>query len=229
MIDNAAFDPDELFEAFEGNVSEECNQKLELCKQALEKNPTLGPTLTNRTQEFIADSSEDAVRSWGAAVLELIDTEDAFDILLNVLEDKEGEEHRQRFPYTRYYALRVLEIHPCAQEHRRGSQRSCARPRKGDDCYSFFDGPRKSARDDLVALAKVSVIFEAFQHELSEIGASFKQAYLEENDFGPRSWKATVSQIEKATRSTLEEFQRYLPPSTTGNASPIPDPSGSKA
>ncbi len=73
-----------------------------------------------------------------------------------------------------------------------------------------FNNPRHNAREDLAILMNVNVIFLGFLRQLNEIDATFKHAFIENEDFGTEHMKHTVQQIEEAMSQALEMAAGHL-------------------
>jgi HEAT repeat protein len=73
-----------------------------------------------------------------------------------------------------------------------------------------FNNPRKNARDDLIALMDITVIFLGFLRQLNQIDATFKHGYMEDPEFGTKQMQETVSEIENAINHTLEVTKGHM-------------------
>jgi hypothetical protein len=73
-----------------------------------------------------------------------------------------------------------------------------------------FNNPRRNARQDLATLMNVNIIFLGYLRQLNEIDATFKYAFMEDEEFGTDHMHRTVEQIERTMFQTLEMAARNL-------------------
>jgi HEAT repeat protein len=74
----------------------------------------------------------------------------------------------------------------------------------------LFNDPRRNAREDLLSLMNVNVLFLGFLRQVNQIDATFKHAYLENAEFGTTAMRQTLAHLERAVATTLEQTARFL-------------------
>jgi hypothetical protein len=74
----------------------------------------------------------------------------------------------------------------------------------------LFNDPRRNAREDLLSLMNVNVLFLGFLRQVNQIDATFKHAYLENTEFGTTAMRQTLAELERAVATTLEQTARFL-------------------
>jgi HEAT repeat protein len=84
----------------------------------------------------------------------------------------------------------------------------------------LFNDPRRNAREDLLSLMNVNVLFLGFLRQVNQIDATFKHAYMENADFGAKAMRQTLGELEHAVATTLDQTARYLQTDTRGDAGP---------
>lgn len=87
-------------------------KRIDLGKAAIRKFRELDKkkqqTFLKPTIEFLSTESEDMVRSWGTSILQIIDGEEAFQFLVDLLQNADSEQ-KQNDRYTRFFALRAID------------------------------------------------------------------------------------------------------------------------
>jgi hypothetical protein len=74
----------------------------------------------------------------------------------------------------------------------------------------LFNNPRRNAREDLLSLMNVNLLFLGYLRQVNQIDATFKHAYMENADFGANAMRETLEELERAVATTLAQSARFL-------------------
>lgn len=75
---------------------------------------------------------------------------------------------------------------------------------------TFYQTPLRNVRGSMNALMQVDVVFMGYVRQINQIDATFKHLFLETQDFGTDSMKATVTEIQNAVDKVLTDIEKHL-------------------
>lgn len=85
---------------------------------------------------------------------------------------------------------------------------------------TFINNPRKQGREDLAVVMNASIIYLGFIRQLHHIDLTFKQLYLEKDDFDIGDMKKTVQEIQEAIKDSVSMVVKQI---SSSDPQPKPD------